>query len=273
MLKRTITGAVMTALVVGVFFLRLIDVRFFDLMLLFIAGTGTFELTRAFGDRITKAQKIVSCVFPFVLYPVYVFFGIQWSVAAMVGFALLSLSLLVIDHKTVTVEGVGLSLFAEAYPSCILLSVLVLNHADNLEALILCFVIAPCADVFAYLVGSLLKGKKLCPEISPKKTISGAIGGLVGGIVGSIVVYFCVGNLYFSSRAIDCLFFGAIGLVGSLLTEFGDLAESMIKRKTGIKDMGNLFPGHGGMLDRIDGMMFASAFLCFVFTLLQTCMA
>ncbi len=273
MLKRTITGAVMTALVVGVFFLRLIDVRFFDLMLLFIAGTGTFELTRAFGDRITKAQKIVSCVFPFVLYPVYVFFGIQWSVAAMVGFALLLLSLLVIDHKTVTVEGVGLSLFAEAYPSCILLSVLVLNHADNLEALILCFVIAPCADVFAYLVGSLLKGKKLCPEISPKKTISGAIGGLIGGIVGSIVVYFCVGNLYFSSRAIDCLFFGAIGLVGSLLTEFGDLAESMIKRKTGIKDMGNLFPGHGGMLDRIDGMMFASAFLCFVFTLLQTCMA
>ena len=47
----------------------------------------------------------------------------------------------------------------------------------------------------------------------------------------------------------------------------------MIKRKTGIKDMGNLFPGHGGMLDRIDGMMFASAFLCFVFMLLQTCMA
>lgn len=269
MLKRTLTGAVMTAFVVGFFFLRLIDVRFFDLLLLFIAAVGTFELVRAFGERLTRAQKTIACIFPFVLYPVYVFFGMPWMVTVLIGFLLLSLGLLVLEHRTATPEGVGLTLFAHAYPSCVLLPVVTLNHMDNLGALILCFVIAPCADVFAYLVGSALKGRKLCPEISPKKTVSGAVGGIVGGIVGSVLVYFCVGTPLFSSRVWDALFFAGIGTVGALLTEFGDLVESMIKRKTGIKDMGKIFPGHGGMLDRVDGMLYASAFLCFVFCLLK----
>ena len=127
----------------------------------------------------------------------------------------------------------------------------------------LIFIISPCSDTFAYLVGSLIGGKKMCPKISPKKTISGGIGGIIGGITGSIVVYFIMkGSLNYSLDIPAVVYFAAIGLIASLLTEFGDLVESVIKRKLGIKDMGKILPGHGGMLDRIDSIVFACPFIC-----------
>ena len=120
------------------------------------------------------------------------------------------------------------------------------------------------SDVFAYLVGSKGGGKKLCPKLSPKKTWSGAIGGTIGGVVSSIVLYFIFKPTvnFFS----PILLFILIGLIASILNIFGDLFESFIKRKVGIKDMGKIMPGHGGVLDRIDGTMFVMAFMFIVFS-------
>ena len=88
-------------------------------------------------------------------------------------------------------------------------------------------------------------------------------GGIIGGITGSIVVYFIMkGSLNYSFDIPAVVYFAAIGLIASLLTEFGDLVESVIKRKLGIKDMGKILPGHGGMLDRIDSIVFACPFIC-----------
>ena len=140
-------------------------------------------------------------------------------------------------------------------------------------ALLLIFVISPVADTFAFVVGSLVKGKKLCPNISPHKTISGAVGGVVFGTGASVLLYWLytlttdyvytgVGAAWAGT---PWVLFALAGLLCAVFTEFGDLVESIIKRKTGVKDMGKLLPGHGGVLDRIDGTLFASVFVWFVF--------
>ena len=133
-------------------------------------------------------------------------------------------------------------------------------------ALLLAFVTSPLCDTMAYLVGSLIGGKKLCPKISPKKTWSGAIGGLFGGIIGGILVYLIFRpEIIVAKPIVIALIFAGIGLVSALLTEIGDLFESFIKRRLGFKDSGSILPGHGGVLDRIDGMLFTSVFVCIIF--------
>ena len=135
--------------------------------------------------------------------------------------------------------------------------------ANAFIVLLLAFVVSPCSDSMAYFTGSLIGGKKLCPKISPNKTWAGAIGGTIGGVISGIVVYLIFNPVvnFFS----PILFFVLVGLFASIATLFGDLFESLIKRSVGIKDMGKIMPGHGGVLDRIDGTMFAIAFTYLVF--------
>jgi phosphatidate cytidylyltransferase len=106
------------------------------------------------------------------------------------------------------------------------------------------------ADSMAFLTGSVLKGPRLWPRYSPKKTWSGLFGGLVGATVASVLVAALFMRLSLVGAAL-------IGLIGGVATMGGDLWESMLKRRFGVKDAGALIPGHGGLLDRVDGMMFA----------------
>lgn len=106
------------------------------------------------------------------------------------------------------------------------------------------------ADVAAFVVGSGLKGPKLWPRYSPNKTWSGFIGGLAGAMMASVAVAASIMHLSLVGAA-------AVGLAGGLATMAGDLWESMLKRRFGVKDSGDLIPGHGGLLDRVDGLMFA----------------
>ena len=111
--------------------------------------------------------------------------------------------------------------------------------------------IATVTDTFAYLVGTLIGKHKLIPEVSPKKSIEGSIGGsLVGTIVASIFYY----NLVTDSISIIVLI--GVTLLLSILGQLGDLFFSKIKRENGIKDFSNIMPGHGGVLDRVDSMVF-----------------
>jgi phosphatidate cytidylyltransferase len=118
---------------------------------------------------------------------------------------------------------------------------------------ILLFAITWSADIFAYAVGNSLKGPKLWPSLSPNKTWSGLVGGLLGAMAISMVV---AASPYSTAR----LSLGAaamVGLAGGVATMAGDLCESMLKRRFGVKDSGDLIPGHGGLLDRVDGLLFA----------------
>jgi phosphatidate cytidylyltransferase len=124
---------------------------------------------------------------------------------------------------------------------------------------LLLFTVTWFADIFAFAVGSLLKGPKLWPRYSPNKTWSGFFGGLVAASLGAIGIV----ALSFALQALPDLHLAwpiaaVIGLLGGLATMTGDLWESMLKRRFGVKDSGDLIPGHGGMLDRVDGLMFAA---------------
>lgn len=120
----------------------------------------------------------------------------------------------------------------------------------NYKILIYLLIIATMTDTCAYIVGSLIGKHKLIPQISPKKTVEGLLGGLLGGTIIPIIYYlynFNVNNL---------LLLLIKTIILSLLCQFGDLFFSSIKRENKIKDFSNLIPGHGGVLDRIDGLLF-----------------
>ena len=164
------------------------------------------------------------------------------------------------------------------YPTFFLMLLLNFNHADLFHAgvkhfslvfILMIFAITWLTDTFAYLVGCTVKGPKLAPKISPNKTISGSIGGLLGGIVGAMLVYALVYNVSALSTILSMYnlawwHFLLIGLLGSIFGQAGDLFESKLKRNVGVKDSGNIFPGHGGMLDRFDAMIFISTFVYLV---------
>lgn len=126
------------------------------------------------------------------------------------------------------------------------------NAADGgarWTALVLC--VAWAADIAAFLVGNAMKGPKLWPQFSPNKTWSGFLGGLVAGTLASAAV------AHFLPMGLSAPVAMGLGLFAGLATMAGDLWESVLKRRFGVKDSGDLIPGHGGLLDRVDGLMFA----------------
>ena len=111
-------------------------------------------------------------------------------------------------------------------------------------------------DVFAFFVGSFLGKHKLCPKISPKKTIEGAIGGVLGCVLASIILYAVFVNFVFKTENVNYLAVALMSAFLSIISMCGDLTASVIKRNFEIKDFGKLIPGHGGILDRIDSLLF-----------------
>ncbi len=126
---------------------------------------------------------------------------------------------------------------------------------DGFWWLLLSFAIAWSSDTFAYFVGVTMGRHKIWPRLSPKKTWEGTVAGWIGAAVAAPVV------LWFSPLDV-ALWWGAVaGFLGGILGFFGDLSISMIKRQVGVKDSGHFFPGHGGMLDRLDSMLFVIPFV------------
>lgn len=120
--------------------------------------------------------------------------------------------------------------------------------------ILVAFLISMIADSGAYFVGRALGKHKLAPVVSPKKTVEGAIGGVLTNIIG-MVIYTLILNRFFGFTQVNYFFAAIYGLVGAFGSMLGDLTLSVVKRQVGIKDYGNLIPGHGGILDRFDSTM------------------
>ena len=118
------------------------------------------------------------------------------------------------------------------------------------------------SDSAALFTGMACGKHKLAPKASPKKTVEGAMGGLVGGVLGMIV--FRIVFFFVTLQPLSIGWCMVIGLVGAFMGQLGDLSFSVIKRQCGIKDYGTIFPGHGGILDRFDSVMFIAPFVTMV---------
>lgn len=148
----------------------------------------------------------------------------------------------------------------------------------NAISLALVFAVSSFTDVFAFFVGSLFGKHKLCPQISPNKTIEGAVGGVFGGIFGSALVYFLFDFFHVFGEQFGLTFSGLglstwhiiltyvlIGLGGSATTQIGDLIASQVKRYCGVKDYSKILGEHGGVMDRFDGIILNTVFVAFIF--------
>ncbi len=118
------------------------------------------------------------------------------------------------------------------------------------------FIMAFMSDAGAYFIGVFFGKHKLCPRISPKKSVEGLIGGVVIGTL-SLLLYGLIVNFFFD-LGLGYVSLMIYGMIGTMASAFGDLCLSVIKRQTGIKDYGNLIPGHGGVLDRLDSVLIAA---------------
>ena len=118
----------------------------------------------------------------------------------------------------------------------------------------LCF----ATDVMAYLTGKLLGKRKLCPQVSPNKTVAGSIGGIVGAVLTMLVLTELAQMV--SSVTVNRAMLIIYAILGSAVAQYGDLAMSAVKRCLGVKDFGYIFPGHGGILDRFDSHLFCVAY-------------
>jgi phosphatidate cytidylyltransferase len=119
--------------------------------------------------------------------------------------------------------------------------------------LFLALALAFSSDTLAYFAGRGFGKHKLYEAVSPKKTVEGSIGGLFGGVIAMVGM----GHFWLAPQ-LPIVHAVVLGVVGSVLGQLGDLVESMIKRTFGVKDSGNVLPGHGGMLDRVDGLLFVA---------------
>lgn len=281
MLKRIITSIGLVALTLGFFALRFIDYRWFYVYFAFISLVSTYEMTKMAGERLSLFQKIAIiggqalALLAFFLGEQFPFSeeysGLVLALAAYIADLMAIVTVSVFSKKEEPLEGLAFSALCLFYPGILHLCMFMLNalKINSLVAVTLLFAVSPLCDTLAFFTGILFKGEKLCPAVSPKKTISGAIGGLIGGTLGGILVYAVLNaqnNVVYRGNADPYLFFALVGFVAAALTEIGDLAESFIKRRVGVKDSGTIFPGHGGMLDRVDGMSFAAPFICLAVT-------
>ena len=195
---RTISGAIYAVILTAFFLLRqFVDYRIFYLLTYFFMVVGTFEIARAIKDVAVAGTYYLAIAFSILFLPVYIL-G-QYVIFKNLGY-LFVLYLIAIMLITVFImafiqnKDMGACLWSAlnfVYPALFLLTMLLANGLGErgFILLLLCFIISPANDVFAYLVGSKIGGKKLCPKLSPKKTWSGAIGGTIGGILASLLVY------------------------------------------------------------------------------------
>lgn len=298
MLKRTITGFFILVVLGGFVALRSVSVLFFDALILALLYGTIVEM--CFALKLFNKKFFVSILFiyPIILACIYIFSTsitqciLLQLFAMLVVFALCMFKELIYlgakrknnetepDERELSrglLSETASTLCLLVYPVTLVGCLFGINHMGmniGYIGIILVFAVSMCTDTFAYLFGSLLKGPKLAPEISPKKSISGFIFGAIGGLAAAglcLYLFHFAGLLPSAIAGMSTLnavlLFSVIGLLGTFLTQFGDLVASTIKRKTGIKDFGSIFPGHGGFMDRIDGAMFNSLLVFVVFAL------
>lgn len=225
-----------------------------EIAALIITLIGIYELYKAVSGEI-KFVHIVGFLLDIIYFAFVIItdnaeiFNVVFIIAV-----LLIMTVLVVFHKANTIHDGAITLLGFFYVGVMLSLICRIRDFSILFAW-LPFIFAFASDTGAYFIGSAIGKHKLTPELSPHKSVEGAVGGVVTTAVLSAVYAFVCYRFYGLSP--EYIWILAIaGAVGSVFGQFGDLAASSIKRQVGIKDYGKLMPGHGGVMDRFDSVLF-----------------
>ncbi|MGF7186008.1 phosphatidate cytidylyltransferase [Desulfitispora alkaliphila] len=201
--------------------------------------------------------------FSAVLMPLAAFFSIEVLFAAFISLIGLILIKGILSYPDQDMNKTGTIAMGIIYPSLLISFLVLLRQIPEVgvEYIILVLVVTWASDTGAYFTGMSLGRSKLAPKLSPKKTIEGAIGGVIAAVLAVIVM-----NMFTFSFHLAIAI--AIGGLGSVAAQLGDLYESMLKRIAGIKDSGNVIPGHGGVLDRLDSLLLVAPVIYYMLVLI-----
>ena len=268
MKTRIISGIVMGVIVACVLALGfLVQPIIITLAVALIAAGAVYELIHNAAGIKSKIAVTGSIVFAF-LYVVFsdnsVFIKPYYSLwlspelvnSLLLIYFLFAVIIILKNHKDFDL-GKIVSLFALPLPYAYAFSCLssVIKHPDGIYYLLLLLNFSSVCDMGAYFVGVTMGKHKLCPNLSPKKTVEGAVGGIVSSVIVTLIISLC----FAKSLVIPMLLTIPFCVLGML----GDLFASAIKRSVGLKDYSNLIPGHGGILDRVDSIIMIAPFLYF----------
>lgn len=218
-----------------------------------MSAVAAYELL--WGTGLVKHLRLVAITALFAAgVSIWCFFDrpYVWGLAGMLALTYLLFGELLISKTKLPFEKVLVCLAGGILIPYLLSAIVRIRNMELGASLVLLpFVLAFLSDTGAYFAGVFFGKHKLCPNISPKKTVEGFFGGILGAVIG-VILYGLV--LTWMGCRVNFLYGVIYGVAGSLASVLGDLTFSVIKRQVGIKDYGNLIPGHGGILDRFDSM-------------------
>ena len=243
-----------------------------DIFLAFVAMLGMQEYFNAVSKESKPVKWIgyLSCISIALIHilPTYLPGEIIQKILVL-GIPTIMLILfaqVIFTNMKTTFKDIAYTLFGMAYVIGFIIFIALLRGLDNGRILVWYAIIAAWGtDTFAYLIGYRF-GKHKLSKISPKKSVEGAIAGVVGATVIAILYTLVMNNLY--NLEYSYLFVTISTIILSVIGQIGDFAASSIKRYVDIKDYSNLIPGHGGMLDRIDSLMFLAPFAYILFSMI-----
>ncbi len=247
MLTRTLSAMVFVPILLG---LTYMGGPYTAILVALISLLGLHEALLIGKKMGFQAWNISTYLFS-ILWLALVFRGeIRWMVPLLIAWLLYSMGKMALKYPQVTLREAGYNCFAPLYTVTLFSHLyLIREFGEGVAWALLSFALVWATDTFAFLVGRKMGKHLLAPQISPKKTIEGSVGGLIFCILTGLIAWKIIGEA--SPWA-----YLVLSIVVGCSAQIGDLFESALKRSVKIKDSGNLIPGHGGILDRFDSLLF-----------------
>ncbi len=269
MLTRILTAIV--GITIGVIVVLLADTVVFEIAIAVLSFLIVYELLSNCKCLQYKIHSAVCLAYAAALPFLTNFCSINVIYIVAAACTLVMLVGFIAYHKTLSFDKLCFMIASTVLSSAAMSCLVILNRMDETHGafyVVLCLAAAWLSDGAAYFVGTFCGKHKLCPEISPKKTVEGAVGGVVGNIIILyifVIVYTTVMHSKGYEFSTNYVWTGIVGLITSLLSMVGDLSASLIKRQNNIKDFGKIMPGHGGVLDRFDSVLVVAPFMALAF--------
>ena len=234
----------------------------FDIVVTLISSMGIYEVLNAIGLAKNKKMTAVSVIIPIALM-VFSHIAMEYLYSIVFLFIAVFMIMMLFSKGRYTFTDTALYIAVSVIFSLSFLHVSLVRRLGNENLDVLVVLIGSwITDTCAYFAGYFFGKHKLAPEISPKKTIEGSIGGIIGVMIIIVAYAYVAGNIMNVSVNIYSAI--AAGLVAGIVSQFGDLCASIIKREHNVKDFGNIMPGHGGVMDRFDSLLFVAPALYYI---------